>query len=48
MDAVGVIIIITAIQIWTVCQLYILKNIARVARWFVRVVLKDEENADKG
>lgn len=47
MNAVDIIFIITALQIWGVCQLYMIKNIVRGARWFIGYVTKDLYEADK-
>lgn len=45
MEVFVVIFVITAVQLWAVCNIYVLKNIIRGVKWFMRDI--DEDKTDK-
>jgi hypothetical protein len=47
MDAVGIIIIITAIQIWFALEIYIVRNLAGLVKHFIGYVMDEMEKPEK-
>lgn len=45
MDALTVFLIITCIQIWSVCQIYIIRSLVQVVKVVAKNILDDEEKA---